>query len=226
MRHDLRRGLLDGLPFFPSIALLGAIFGAGAGAVGVTMAGAVTMSALVFSGTAQFAAMPLWQQPVPLVALSTLVLSLRFSLMTASLGPRLGDSPTWVRALLAFGITDENYALAVAHRGPLAPTYLFGTFLILYVPWVGGTALGGLVGERVPAAWAGPLGAIFPIVFLSLVVLVCTDWAAGAVALLAAALALLGKAWLPDGWYVVAAGLLASLVGPLLERWLRREARS
>lgn len=217
--HRLWRGLADALTFVPSVALLGVIFGAGARAAGMTPALAITMSLVVWSGSGQFAALPLWRGSGALIALSTLVLSLRFSLMTAAMAPRLSRAPGWLKALLAFGVTDENYALAVTRRGgAMEPDYLAGSFVPLYIAWGAGTAAGALFAAQVPAAWAGPLNAIFPIVFLTLTVLCCTSRPAAVVALLGAVLAVLGRLYLPGGWYVVVAGLLASLAGPYLER--------
>jgi len=60
---------------------------------------------------------------------------------------------------------------------------------------------------------------VFPIVFLVVIVLVCTNRAAALVAVLGAVLGVVGVLTLPPGWSVVVAGLLASLAGPLLERW-------
>lgn len=218
--REARQGFLDTLPFGPSVVLLGAIWGSAAGPAGIGPAAAVFMSMAVYSGAGQFAALPLWGSGGLVLLLGTLVLSLRFALMTASMAPRLARLPAGVRALLAFGITDETYALAVARGGDLAPAYLLGSTAVLYGAWVSGTAAGVLLGARVPPHWAGPLSSVFPIVFLTLVVLTCTSRTLAAVALLGGALGVLGKLWLPGGWHVVLAGVLASLAGPALERYL------
>jgi predicted branched-subunit amino acid permease len=219
-RHRLGQGIADALAFVPSVALLGVIFGASALHAGIEPALAVAMSLLVFSGSGQFAALPLWQGSATVIIFSTLILSLRFSLMTASMAPRLSKAPRWLKVLLAFGVTDENYALAVTRRaGAMEPEYLAGSFLPLYLAWAAGTAAGALFIAQVPAAWAGPVNAIFPIVFLTLAVLCCTSPATAGVAVLGALLAVLGRLYLPGGWHVVAAGLLASLAGPYLERF-------
>jgi predicted branched-subunit amino acid permease len=230
MHWNMRRaaeGLRDGLTFVPSVAILGAIFGASSRALGIDPWVATGMSLLVWSGSGQFAALPLWQSSGWLVVLSTLVLSLRFSLMTASMAPRLAGAPLWLRVLVAFGMTDENYALAISRRdGVMEPDYLAGAFLPLYIPWAVGTAAGAFFAAQVPTAWTGPLNAIFPMVFLALAVLCCTTRPAVWVAVLGAILAVVGRLYLPGSWYVVVAGLLASLAGPLLERVLGGEERS
>ncbi len=72
------------------------------------MIAAVVMSAVVWVGTGQVAALPLWSEGGGVVILSALALSLRFSLITASMAPMLVGRPRSLRAALAFCVTDEN----------------------------------------------------------------------------------------------------------------------
>jgi len=186
---------------------------------------AVVMSALVWSGAGQFAALPLWREGIGLVAVSVLLLSMRFSLMTTSMAPLLAEErmPRLGRALIAFTITDETYALTMTRRrGRIDWLYQIGAWLPLYLSWVLGTAVGVLMGAQIPAAWRAPLEAIFPIVFVTLTVLVCTSPALAIVAVLGGALSILFALVLPIGWNVLLAGVLASLVGPSLESRMRR----
>jgi predicted branched-subunit amino acid permease len=227
MHHGLARrvgaGLVDALAFLPSTTILGAIFGASAGPVGISAPGAVLMSALAFSGAGQFAALPLWPEGGGVVILSTLALSLRFSLITASMAPLLLSAPRWLRTILAYCVTDENYALAITRqRGRLEPAYLVGSWIPLYFGWLVGTLVGVLLGAQVPADWIGPLKQVFPIVFLVLTVLLCTSIPLALVAILGGGLSVIGTLYLPAGWNVVCAGLVASVLGVALERTLRR----
>ena len=217
--RTFRVGLVDALAFVPSTALLGVIFGAGAQAAGIGQVAAVAMSAFVWSGSGQFAALPLWGEGGLVVILSCLVLSLRFSLMTAAMAPHLAGRSPVLSALLGFVVTDENFALSFSRRGGrVEPAYVAGSGVALYVPWVIGTLVGVLFGAQVPAWLSAPLNAVFPLVFLILVVLTCATRAAAGVAVLGGLLGLIGYLLLPGGWHVIAAGLLASLAGPLLER--------
>jgi predicted branched-subunit amino acid permease len=208
------------LPFAPGVAVLGAIWGASAGPAGIEPETAVLMSAIVWSGAGQFAALPLWREGAGIVALSVLMLSLRFSLMAASMAPRLSAErvPLLGQAFLAFTITDENYALAMTRDSrSMAPLYFVGAWLPLYVPWVLGTLAGVLVGANVPSDLRATLEAVFPIVFLTLTVLVCVNRVLAAVAVLGAVLSVIGALVLPAGWNVILAGLVASAAGPFLE---------
>jgi branched chain amino acid efflux pump len=220
-------GFVGALTFFPSTLLLGAIFGASTGSAGISPVAAVLMSAIVWSGAGQFAALPLWSEGGGLVVLSALALSLRFTLITASMAPMLVGFPRWLRACLAFCVTDENYALAVTRRqSVLQPGYLFGSWIPLYAGWVIGTIVGVLVGAGVPPEWIGPLKAVFPLVFLVLTVLLCTSLPLALVAVFGGVLSVTFAVFLPSGWNIVSAGLIASLAGVPLERLLRRPART
>ena len=101
MLRNVLKGALDALPFAPGVLVLGAIWGASAGPAGIGPTMAVVMSALVWSGAGEFAALPLWREGVGIVALSVLLLSMRFSLMTTSMAPLLAEArvPRALRAL-------------------------------------------------------------------------------------------------------------------------------
>jgi predicted branched-subunit amino acid permease len=216
-------GFVAALTFLPSTVILGAIFGASTGPAGISPPAAVLMSAVVWSGAGQFAALPLWPEGGGVVILSALALSLRFSLITASMAPMLVHQPRWLRAALAYCVTDENYALAVTRQsGKLEPGYLFGSWIPLYAGWVVGTIIGVAMGAQVPQEWVAPLKAVFPLVFLVLTVLLCTSIPLAVVAVLGGALSVAGATFLPGGWNIVCAGLLASLAGLPIERALKR----
>jgi predicted branched-subunit amino acid permease len=84
-----------------------------------------------------------------------------------------------------------------------------------------GTAIGVVAGAQMPEAWRSTLEGIFPIVFLTLTVLVCTTPALALVAVLGGVLSVLGALVLPPGWNVLVAGILASAAGPFLEQRLK-----
>lgn len=214
------------LPFAFGVGVLGVVFGASAVDHGLSRAAAVAMSLLVYSGSAQLAALSVWGQGWPVVVLTVLALSLRFSLMTASaaawLGPVRSARDRWRRAALAYTITDETYAAAAA-RPPQQRTapYLAAAGLTLAVAWIGGTLLGAFGSlARLFDAWAYLTGPIFAMVFLVLAVLTCTTLPRTFVAVLGAILGVVGVLWLPPGWHLLFAGIIASFAGPLVERRL------
>ncbi|HSB81801.1 MAG TPA: AzlC family ABC transporter permease, partial [Candidatus Methylomirabilis sp.] len=106
--------------------------------------------------------------------------------MGASLAPYLrGERRGW-KALLAFAMADESYALAVSRylRGDGSREFFLGANLGVYAGWVLGSLAGGLVGGLVvdPGRWG--LGLVFPLTFLGLLVPLLTRWVTAAVALI------------------------------------------
>jgi len=78
--------------------------------------------------------------PLYEMALTQLVINLRYALMSLSLSQRLdaGMTTPW-RALLAFGNTDEIFAVASSQPGEIGRAYLTGLICLPYVGWAGGT---------------------------------------------------------------------------------------
>ena len=50
--------------------------------------------------------------------------------------------PGWKRALLAFGNTDEIFAVAMQQKGLVSGRYLLGLIMLPYIGWASGTLLG------------------------------------------------------------------------------------
>ena len=224
----IRAGLLDMLPFAPGVGVLGVVFGAGALDHGIERAFVVAMSVFVYSGSAQFAALTVWQQGAPVVVLTVLALSLRFTLLTATiatwLGPAASRTERWRRAALAYLITDENFAAAAARpREERTVSYLAASGIALAIAWVGGTLVGVAAGTSGALhAWADLTGPLFALVFLALAVLTCTTLPKALVAVIGAILGVVGVLLLPPGWHILFAGLIASAIGPFAERMMRR----
>ena len=91
-----------------------------------------------------------------------LVINIRYTLMSLSLAQKMGTGfPLWQRALLAFGVTDENYAVAMRQPRKLTFAYLAGLMSCSFAGWVGGTAAGAgasaLIGRFVGGEWYGVL---------------------------------------------------------------------
>jgi len=154
-RSEFWRGVRDTLPLVIGAIPFGIIFGTLSTKAGLSVAGTMGMSLFVFAGSAQFIAMGLvgagtaW----PLIVLTTFVVNFRHLLYTATLLPDLKRLPRRWQILLAFGLTDETFAVAVGRwRQPDSNLhkhwYQFGSMLFMYANWNACTAIG-LVAGRV-----------------------------------------------------------------------------
>ncbi len=141
-RTEFLNGARDTLPLVIGAVPFGIIFGTLAGGAGLPAAGALGMSLFVFAGASQFIALGLvgagtaW----PLIVLTTFVVNFRHLLYTAALLPHLKRlSPGW-QAVLAFGLTDETFAVAVGRYGrsdaaPYKHWYQLGSMIFMYANW-------------------------------------------------------------------------------------------
>lgn len=162
-RRDISAGLRDIAPVAVAALPIGLLFGAVAAAKGMSTLEVALMSALVFAGGAQFAAIETWTQPAPILTLAfaTLLINARHVLMGASLTPKVRMSR--VQTLLAyFFLTDEAWALSErrALERPVTGAYWFAMAVVLWANWTLSSTVGAILGsflgdpERIGADFA------------------------------------------------------------------------
>jgi 4-azaleucine resistance transporter AzlC len=196
---------------------IGLVFGTLAGQAGLGAHEAVLMSALVYSGAAQFVVLGLWASPLPIatIVLATLVVGLRHVLMGVALGPVFSKLPRLKAYGSAFFMADENWALTMGEfaKGHRDAAFLLGGGLLMYLEWTGFTFVGSIFGGAVedPARWG--LDFAFTAVFLALI---AGMWSGKSDILpwtVAAAVAVAAHHWLPGQWYILLGGLAGSFAG-------------
>ncbi|HET9397041.1 MAG TPA: AzlC family ABC transporter permease [Nitrospiraceae bacterium] len=148
------RGASDLASTMPTVFVFGVGFGAAAVTFGVSPELAVTMSSLIFAGASQYAALDLWQYPLPILALLilTVAINARHLVLGATLQPWLtGVSPPARYGVIAL-LSDANWAATqqAIGRGEDDVGYLLGGGLALWLAWVAGTAAGAYASEAVP----------------------------------------------------------------------------
>lgn len=114
-RHAVWRGFRQLLPISLFVAVFGLAFGLAAVQTGLGGSAIVLMSALVFTGAAQFATLDLWGAQVPLVPLAVTVFAInaRHLLMGATLYPWLRHLPPVQRYAVMLVASDANWALSI-----------------------------------------------------------------------------------------------------------------
>lgn len=171
--YTFGQGLRDGLPI--GLGYLSVSFGFG---LSVVAAGLPALLALIISMTnetsaGQLAGLSIIVASGPLLemALTQLVINLRYSLMAISLSQRLDQSFTtpW-RLLLSFSITDEIFAVASTKRERVGVRYFSGLSTAPYIGWTLGTLLGALAGTLLPDIVRNALGLILYGMFISIII--------------------------------------------------------
>ncbi|WP_348645507.1 AzlC family ABC transporter permease [Jannaschia sp. S6380] len=219
-----RRGVAEGLPFVIIIVPFGALFGVLATEAGLPLAQVMGFSVVVIAGAAQFTAVQLMSDGAPLaiVVLSALAVNLRMAMYSAAMAPHLGAAPAWQRALIAYVLVDQTYALA-AQTYETRPNwsladrviYFAGVALPVFPGWVAATWAGAALGARIPAGLG--LDFAMPLAFLALVGPMLKSRAHVAAAFVSTAGALL-LVWVPWNLGLILAAMLAMATGAEMER--------
>lgn len=218
-------GFRQFLPISAFVVLFGLAFGLAATQTGLSTETSLAMSALVFAGASQFAALDLWGTQVPLLplALTVFAINARHLLMGATLYPWLSTLPPAKRYGLMFVASDANWAMAMQalDSGKPGLGLMLGGGLALWLAWVLGTWLGIYFGSAIEDPVSFGLDMVMGCFLLAMVVggqknlRMLVIWA------LAAAASLLANWYLPSNSHVVVGALAGGLLGAL---WLEKKA--
>jgi 4-azaleucine resistance transporter AzlC len=206
------------VPLVVPTLLIGASFGVTATTVGWGVLAPVVMSAIVFSGAAQFATLAVLGaggSAVAAIVAATLVAS-RFLAIGVAIGPSMRGGPVR-RALEGQAVVDASLALGKTGEGRYGPRRLIGSTLPQYAGWTLGTLAGVLLGRGIADPKALGLDALFPAFFLVLVVGELTDRASRVTAAVGGLIALALIPLVPPGIPVIVA-CVAVLAGRAVSR--------
>ncbi len=217
----------DGIGIVASIIGFGLVFGLSARLAGFSIVEAAAMSSVVFAGASQFAAVGalVGGASWPAVILLAGILNARHLLYSAVLAPWFSGTSRVERALAAHVLTDEAFALSIAHFRRLGRADIRGYFgaalLTVFVPWNLATIAGFLLGSGVPDPERLGLDVVFPAAMAGLAVGLLVGRQEVVAAAAGAAIAVIaGIAW------GIAAGILAGgLLGPLAGLLVPQPAR-
>jgi predicted branched-subunit amino acid permease len=168
---SFRKGLWHGVPI--ALGYLSVSFGFGILAIraGLSVAAAVGISVtnLTSAGQAAGVAVIAAGGTYLEMALTQFVINLRYALMGLSLSQKLDDGfHTPQRLLVAFGITDEIFAMACAQEDRVSPSYMYGLILISFAGWSLGTFFGAAAGRILPASVTSAMGLVLYGMFLAI----------------------------------------------------------
>lgn len=228
-RAEFWAGGRDTIPLIVGAIPFGLIFGALASASGLSFAAGMGMSTFVFAGSAQFIAVGLVAAGTgwPLIVLTTFVVNLRHALYSATLAPHVVHLPQRWQIPLAFGLTDETFAVAVKryNEGDDSPHkrwYYLGSMVFMYSNWQLCTFLGLTVGQLIPNAAAWGLDFAMPVTFIGMVIPYLTTRPMVVATAVAGATALLTYP-LPHNLGLIVASLAGIAAGAVSESLDRRD---
>lgn len=224
--EDFWRGFGDVSPLLVAYAPIAAIWGAVAAGQGLSTLEAVVMSAMVYSGAAQFVALDLMKSGTPLSLLTFAIatVALRHVLMSASISRAMTHFEPARAAVQLFWLTDEAWALLErrAQHQVLTPAYFFGASFPLWPNWVLFSAIGASAGNLLGDGARYGLDFAFAGIFIGVLAGFWKGPRTGAILLASAAAACLAKLWLPGAWYIIAGG--AAGMALAVATWREEEA--
>ncbi|MGE5449894.1 MAG: AzlC family ABC transporter permease [Methanomassiliicoccales archaeon] len=220
-----QQGVIAALPIAAGYIPIAIAFGLTANAAQVPLVIAQGMSLMVFAGASQFMAIQMIMAGAGSIQIimATFILNLRHLLMSASLAERIeAKTSLGKRALIAFGITDESFAVATLRPEQLSTGFVISVNLVAFIAWNLGTAVGLLVASGLPEAVRQSLGIALYAMFIGLLIPAGMKWRPGLVIAGLAAVINSFFLWIPvlkelgTSWGIIIATIMAAGLGTCL----------
>lgn len=172
-KESFKKGITDGIPIALGYLAVSFTFGIMAVKGGLTIWQAVLLSLTNLTSAGQFAGLDiiiaggsLWE-----MALTQLIINLRYCLMSFSLSQKLRrDEPWGHRYAVAFGVTDEIFGVSASQQGKVSAYYNYGAMCVAIPGWTIGTLLGAISGSLLPDFIMSALGVAIYGMFLAIIV--------------------------------------------------------
>lgn len=170
---NFKRGIQDGIPIGLGYFAVSFTFGMMAVSGGLTAWQAVLISLTNLTSAGQFAGLgiivaggSMWE-----MALTQLVINLRYCLMSFSLSQKLEKNiSTGHRLAVAFGVTDEIFGVSASQEGRLSPWYNYGVMSMAIPGWTLGTLIGAVLGNVLPGFLVSALNVAIYGMFLAVII--------------------------------------------------------
>ena len=173
MKGRFLQGIRHGIPIALGYLSVSFAFGLQAVSMGLSWLQAVLISATNLTSAGQFASLSVIAAAGSYLelALSQLIINLRYCLMSASLSQKVDPkAPFFHRFIMSFGVTDEIFALSAAAEGALSPFYTYGQMAVAIPGWTIGTLLGAIAGNILPARVLVALSVALYCMFIAIIV--------------------------------------------------------
>ena len=148
------RGMRAGVPICMGYFAVAIALGIAAKNAGISSLQAALTSLLINASAGEYAGFALIAVGASYVEVMLMeaVANARYLLMSASLSQKLdGNTKWWERLLLGFTVTDEIFGASIMVVGRLSPYFTYGAFVVATMGWTGGTFVGAVLGNVLPA---------------------------------------------------------------------------
>ena len=169
--NEFIRGIKKGFPICLGYIPVSFTFGLIAVKMGFTPLEATIISMTNMASAGQFAGIRLIEGGAPYIELviTTFVINLRYMLMSLSLSQKVAsDMPFYKRAVMAFCITDEVFALAAMEKDDVSFPFFGGLMTTPIAGWTLGTFLGAVASSLLSPMLQGCFGIALYCMFIAI----------------------------------------------------------
>lgn len=172
-KQEFLDGIRDGIPICLGYFSVSMAFGLTAVLSGIPIWAAVVISLTNLTSAGQFAGMNLIAAQGTLVeiGLTTLIINIRYFLMSISVSQKVEQKMSMKeRMAVAFGITDEIFAVSMQRDHELTAAYMAGLILTPVLGWTGGTFVGAAATSLMPPILSNAFGIALYGMFIAIIV--------------------------------------------------------
>lgn len=216
VKKEYLQGLHDGIPVAIGYLSVSFAFGMMVQQGGYSPWLALFISMTNVTSAGQFAGFNLMMQLAPYIeiAMTTLIINLRYALMSLSLTQKFDEKMNRIkRAICAYGVTDEIFALAMQRDGSVTMSYFMGLFTLPYIGWATGTFLGAWFSGLLPDAIASCMNIALYAMFIAIILPQAREEKNKRIAIVLAVICSCIATYLPisSGWAIIGITIMVSL---------------
>ena len=224
--ESTKRGIKAVTPLMLGIIPFGLISGITAANTGLSLGMALLMSIGIFAGASQLAVLQLVRDNAHMIVIiyTALIINVRMMLYSLSISPYLQEINNKWKAVLAYSMTDQSYAISTVHflNNPDEDKkgFFFGASISLWVIWQINTVIGYLMGSVIPQELGLEFG--IPLTFIAVLLKGIAGWPGIITILTSGTIAVLASK-LPMNMGLILAAIVGIGVGTICEKLMFRK---
>lgn len=224
--NSFKNGISDGIPIALGYFSVSIGFGLMAVSKGVPPMVALLMSLTNLTSAGQVAGVDVIAHGGTLIemAVAQLVINMRYALMSVTLSQKMHKDVSLLdRLWIAFGNTDEIFAVSSSKNGEIGKKYMAGLILVPVIGWSSGTIVGAVAGTLLPDVVISALGIAIYGMFVAVFVPPMKKSGAVSVVVVLSALLSCAFAFLPvlnkvsGGFVVIICAVIAAIAGAIIK---------
>ena len=221
------RGAKSVAPLMLGIVPFGLISGITAANSGLSIGMALLMSIGINAGASQLAALQLMNDNANMLVIiyTALIINLRMMIYSLSMAPYLQKLNTRWKAVLAYSMTDQSYAISLVHfmNNPDEDkkSFFFSASISIWLVWQISTVIGYLMGSIIPMELG--LDFAIPLTFISILFKGLAGWP-GLITIITSAIVSVLASQLPMNIGLVVAAIVGIGAGTISQKLLFKES--